>query len=91
MQVGELRLPHMGWNRIKTQKENLLFDGLDNEYFYFVHSYSVDVDDYTLASCDYGGQFSASIGQGNFYGVQFHPERSSTAGARLLQNFIENA
>ena len=91
MQVGELRLPHMGWNRIKTQKENLLFDGLDNEYFYFVHSYSVDVDDYTLASCDYGGQFSASIGQGNFYGVQFHPERSSTAGAKLLQNFIENA
>jgi glutamine amidotransferase len=91
MQVGELRLPHMGWNQIKAQNDNLLFDGIDNEYFYFVHSYSVGVDDYTLASCDYGSRFSASIGQNNFYGVQFHPERSSTAGARLLQNFIENA
>lgn len=91
MQVGQLRLPHMGWNKIQVQKDNLLFEGLDNEYFYFVHSYCVDMGDCTIASCDYGSNFSASIGQNNFYGVQFHPERSSTAGARLLQNFIENA
>ncbi|TDF39614.1 imidazole glycerol phosphate synthase subunit HisH [Alteromonadaceae bacterium M269] len=91
MKVGDLRLPHMGWNKIKAQKDNLLFDGLDGEYFYFVHSYSVGLGDYTLASCDYAAPFSASIGQNNFYGVQFHPERSSHAGARLLQNFIENA
>jgi glutamine amidotransferase len=91
MQVGQLRLPHMGWNNIKAQKDCFLFDGLDDEYFYFVHSYSVSTGSYTLASCEYGGDFSASIGQDNFYGVQFHPERSSTAGAKLLQNFIENA
>lgn len=91
MQIGELRLPHMGWNTVKAEKDSVLFDGIDNEYFYFVHSYSVGIGNYTLASCDYGSRFSASIGQDNFYGVQFHPERSSTAGAKLLQNFIENA
>jgi glutamine amidotransferase len=91
MEVGDRRLPHMGWNKIKAHKDNLLFEGLDGEYFYFVHSYSVETGSYTLATCEYGGHFSASIGQNNFYGVQFHPERSSTAGAKLLQNFIENA
>lgn len=91
MQVGELRLPHMGWNQINISQDNPLFTGINNgTYFYFVHGFAAPVSDVTLASCDYGTAFSASIGQGNFYGVQFHPERSSDAGAKLLQNFIEN-
>lgn len=89
MQVGELRLPHMGWNKIHVEHEHPLFDGLDGHYFYFVHSFAVQTGSYTLARCDYGNAFSASIHQGNFYGVQFHPERSSQSGERLLQNFIE--
>ncbi|MDN4503629.1 imidazole glycerol phosphate synthase subunit HisH [Alteromonadaceae bacterium BrNp21-10] len=91
MQVGELRLPHMGWNQIKVAKDNPLFAGIsDGSYFYFVHGYAVEVGSHTLAACQYGVDFSASIGQNNFYGVQFHPERSADAGAALLQNFIKN-
>lgn len=89
MQVGERRLPHMGWNKVTIAKQNPLFDGIDNEYFYFVHSYSVQVGQPTIATCEYEGEFSASIQQNNFYGVQFHPERSGNSGAKLLQNFIE--
>ncbi|MBN7820915.1 imidazole glycerol phosphate synthase subunit HisH [Bowmanella yangjiangensis] len=89
MQVGNLRLPHMGWNTITPNPDSPLFDGIaDGSYFYFVHSFAVSVCDYTLARCEYGMPFSASIGQGNFMGVQFHPERSGEAGSRLLNNFI---
>lgn len=88
MQVGELRLPHMGWNAISTQDESL-FKGIGNgTYFYFVHSYAVAQYENTLASCEYGMPFSAAIHKDNFYGVQFHPERSGDAGASLLENFI---
>ncbi|ALS98987.1 imidazole glycerol phosphate synthase subunit HisH [Lacimicrobium alkaliphilum] len=90
MQVGDLRLPHMGWNQIRSQQSSALFKGIeDGSYFYFVHSYAVALGAHTLSSCDYGGSFSASIAQGNFYGVQFHPERSGPVGAKLLRNFIE--
>lgn len=89
MQVGDLRLPHMGWNQIQAEQPHPLFDGLDGHYFYFVHSFAVQTGAHTLARCNYGNAFSASICQGNFYGVQFHPERSSQSGERLLQNFIE--
>jgi glutamine amidotransferase len=89
MQVNDLRLPHMGWNKVSQCKDSPLFEGINNHYFYFVHSYSVAVGQATLAQCDYAGVFSAAIQQDNFYGVQFHPERSSQSGARLLQNFIE--
>lgn len=89
MQVGSLRLPHMGWNTITPNPNSPLFDGIaDGSYFYFVHSFAVSVGDYTLATCEYGMPFSASIGQDNFMGVQFHPERSGEAGSRLLSNFI---
>ncbi|AWL11463.1 Imidazole glycerol phosphate synthase subunit HisH [Saliniradius amylolyticus] len=90
MQVGDLRLPHMGWNTVQPTQDSPLFDGIDEgSYFYFVHSFSVPPGDYTLAECDYNLPFSAAIGQNNFYGVQFHPERSGPVGARLLKNFIE--
>jgi glutamine amidotransferase len=90
MQVGDLRLPHMGWNTVKPVEQNTLFKGIDaGSYFYFVHSFAVAVGEYTLAQTDYGMGFSAALHKDNFFGVQFHPERSSDAGAALLKNFIE--
>ncbi|EAH6236356.1 imidazole glycerol phosphate synthase subunit HisH [Campylobacter upsaliensis] len=79
-------LPHMGWNEIKS--EDTLFKGLNEAYFYFVHSYCVGLNDYTIATCEYSKPFSAAVKKGNFYGVQFHPERSGEAGELLLKNFI---
>ena len=85
-----LRVPHMGWNSLQIQRASPLLAGIDAGTFaYFVHSYAAPVGDYTLASCDYGGAFSAVVQQGNFYGAQFHPERSAAVGARLLENFIK--
>lgn len=85
-----LRVPHMGWNSLRVERSNpLLADIDDGAFAYFVHSYAAPVGDYTLASCDYGGEFSAVVQRGNFYGAQFHPERSASVGAKLLKNFIE--
>ncbi len=83
------RVPHMGWNRLSAQRGHPLLAGLrDDEQAYFVHSYAVPVGDWTLASTDYGRPFSAVIAHDNYYGMQFHPERSAAVGARLLQNFL---
>jgi glutamine amidotransferase len=88
MQVGDLRLPHMGWNQVNSLQNNPLFADIDDgAYFYFVHGYAVDVYENTLATCEYHKPFSAAIHKDNFFGVQFHPERSSDAGAQLLKNF----
>ncbi|MDM7860263.1 imidazole glycerol phosphate synthase subunit HisH [Alteromonas sp. ASW11-36] len=89
MQVGDLRLPHMGWNTVTPSHPNDLFKGIDaGSYFYFVHSFAVKPFAHTLASCEYGMPFSAAINKDNFFGVQFHPERSGDAGAQLLKNFV---
>lgn len=89
MQAGELRLPHMGWNTITPRQDSALFQGIPaGTYFYFVHSFAVPEYEHTLASCEYGQRFSAAIQHNNFYGVQFHPERSGEAGAQLLTNFV---
>lgn len=85
-----LRVPHMGWNRLKATVSHPLLSGLDEQsWAYFVHSYAVPVGDYTLAVADYGGEFSTVIARGNFHGMQFHPERSAAVGAALLKNFLE--
>jgi glutamine amidotransferase len=85
-----LRVPHMGWNRLVAQQPHPLLAGLgDDDQAYFVHSYAVPVGDYSLATTDYGGGFSAVIARGNFHGMQFHPERSAAVGAKLLQNFLD--
>ena len=90
MQVGDLRLPHMGWNQVEHDGTHPLFDGIPSgSYFYFVHSYALEVTAATLATCNYGGPFTAVVGKDNFFGAQFHPERSGKAGARLIQNFLE--
>ncbi|MBQ4853325.1 imidazole glycerol phosphate synthase subunit HisH [Rhodanobacter sp. B2A1Ga4] len=85
-----LRVPHMGWNLLSVRRPHPLLAGLgDDDQAYFVHSYAVPVGDWTLATADYGGAFSAVIAHGNFHGMQFHPERSAAVGARLLKNFLE--
>ncbi|MCK3655407.1 imidazole glycerol phosphate synthase subunit HisH [Pasteurellaceae bacterium Macca] len=86
-----LPLPHMGWNKVQYQANHPLFcDIAQDSYFYFVHSYGVMPNPHTIATCEYGTPFSAAIQHQNFYGVQFHPERSGKAGATLLRNFVEN-
>ena len=90
MDTHGLPLPHMGWNQITAQAGNHLFRGIDQEsYFYFVHSYAMPVNASTIAQCDYGQPFTAAVQKDNFFGVQFHPERSGKAGAQLLKNFLE--
>ncbi|HEV2540339.1 MAG TPA: imidazole glycerol phosphate synthase subunit HisH [Frateuria sp.] len=84
-----LRVPHMGWNRLRALGTHPLLAGIaPDAQAYFVHGYAVPVGDYTLASADHGQPFSAVIAQGNFFGMQFHPERSAAVGARLLRNFL---
>jgi imidazole glycerol-phosphate synthase subunit HisH len=84
-----LPVPHMGWNTLVTLRDDPLLDGLtSSDYVYFVHSYAAPVSDATLARTDYGTQVSAVVRRGNFWGAQFHPERSSTAGSRVLANFL---
>jgi glutamine amidotransferase len=85
----DLPVPHMGWNEIVARGASRLLEGLaDGEYAYFVHSYAAPVGPYTRAVSDYGGEFSAIVEHGNFYGAQFHPERSAHFGAQLLKNFL---
>ncbi len=85
----DLRVPQMGWNALRVERDSPLLDGLDAPAFaYFVHSYAAPVGPWTLASADYGGPFSAVVQRDNFYGMQFHPERSAAVGARLLRNFL---
>ncbi|MCT4706773.1 imidazole glycerol phosphate synthase subunit HisH [Enterobacteriaceae bacterium H11S18] len=85
-----LPLPHMGWNRVYPKAGDRLFRGIeDGAYFYFVHSYAMPVCSSTIAQASYGEPFTAAVQKDNFYGVQFHPERSGAAGAKLLKNFLE--
>lgn len=85
-----LPVPHMGWNRLQVERAHPLLAGLTaDEQAYFVHSYAVPVGDYSLATADYGGAFSAVIARDNFHGMQFHPERSAAVGAKLLKNFLD--
>ena len=82
-------VPHMGWNQLVPQTGSPLTRGLgDDAYLYFVHSYAAPVGPWTDAVTDYGGEFSALVRHANFHGAQFHPERSSRAGQRLLANFL---
>ena len=85
------KVPHIGWNDISINPKNKLFTGISNQaYFYFVHSYFIEYNsNFTVASCNYGNKFSATIQKNNFYGVQFHPEKSGEVGEKLLQNFAQ--
>jgi glutamine amidotransferase len=82
----------MGWNQLEFAADAALLSGIGRgEYVYFVHSYRAPVGPWTVATCDYGGEFSAIVRQRNFHGAQFHPERSGRVGARLLASFLEFA
>jgi glutamine amidotransferase len=84
-----LPVPHMGWNQLAPLRDDPILEGIArDDYVYFVHSYAVPVSDITLATADYGIPVSAVVRKGNFWGAQFHPERSAAAGARVLANFL---
>jgi glutamine amidotransferase len=79
----------MGWNQLEPMREDPLLEGISPlDYVYFVHSYAAPVSAMTLATTDYGTAVSAVVRKGNFWGAQFHPERSAATGARLLANFL---
>ena len=95
-----LKVPHVGWNTLNlgqntdgTSREyregGILTPDFDKNYFYFVHSYYVEQGIYTTATCDYGVEFAACLRKGNFHAAQFHPEKSSTAGEKLIKNFLD--
>jgi imidazole glycerol-phosphate synthase subunit HisH len=82
-------VPHMGWNQLTGLRSDPLLESIaENEYVYFVHSYAVPVSNITLAATDYGSQVSAVVRRANFWGTQFHPERSGATGAKVLANFL---
>ncbi len=83
-------VPHMGWNKVNIVQDSKLLAGLKSgSYQYFVHSYAVKTDkEFTVAVTDYGGEFASAVNRDNFYGVQFHPEKSAEAGEQILNNFL---
>lgn len=85
----KLKVPHMGWNNI-SKLNSELYNGISaDENFYFVHSFYAEICQETTAVCDYIVPFSASMQKHNFYATQFHPEKSSSEGERLLLNFLK--
>jgi glutamine amidotransferase len=88
--MGDLPVPHMGWNQLEFQPGSPLLDDIDpGAYVYYVHSYAAPVNRLTLATTHYGKPFSAIVQRDNVFGVQFHPERSARTGAQLLKNFLQ--
>lgn len=87
------KLPHMGWNRIKTTKESRLLRGIsESDFFYFAHSFAAQpANGASAATCSYSAEFLAALEKENICAVQFHPEKSGQSGARVLQNFLEMA
>jgi glutamine amidotransferase len=84
-----VKVPHMGWNTI-SNLETKLFKGINGgDYAYFVHSYRAGLCTDTVATCRYGEMFSAALKYENFYGVQFHPEKSGDVGEKIIKNFLE--
>jgi len=87
-----IKVPHMGWNQLRRVREERILDGIpDDSYFYFVHSFYPQVDDPCIigAVTEYGATIPAVVSRNNIYGIQFHPEKSSTLGLKILQNFGE--
>ncbi|XLS27481.1 imidazole glycerol phosphate synthase subunit HisH [Flavobacteriaceae bacterium M23B6Z8] len=83
-----VKVPQIGWNQISNLKSDL-FEGVkENEYMYLVHSYYAPLSQDTIAISFYDKPYTTALHKGNFYGVQFHPEKSSDAGARILSNFL---
>jgi len=86
--TNAVKVPHMGWNTIHNHNSDLLINIPENSYMYSVHSYYAGLTEQTIAISNYEHEFSAALQSNNFYGVQFHPEKSSKDGSQLLQNFL---
>jgi len=88
--ANHLPVPHMGWNQLAVARADPLLKGVTSgEYVYFVHSYAAAPNEHTLATTEYGVPLAAAVRRNNFWGTQFHPERSGQIGARILANFLE--
>lgn len=85
---NRVKVPQIGWNQISDLKSGLFAGITENEFMYSVHSYYAPLCKETIAISEYGIQYAAALQKYNFYGVQFHPEKSSTAGEQILKNFI---
>lgn len=88
-----VKSPHIGWNEVRSTRESKLLRGIGaGDYFYFAHSFAAPAEGAeTVGACDNGVVFAAAVECGNVMGVQFHPEKSGEAGARVLRNFLEAA
>ena len=96
-QYKKMKIPQIGWNNVSfpvipakagiLKTDRILKNIPNHSYFYFVHSYFCSVNEYTLATCEYGNEFCAIVKKENFYGTQFHPEKSGEVGLELLKNF----
>ena len=85
-----LKVPHVGWNSLHAPRRSRLLDGVpENAQVYFTHSYAAPVTSEAAATCEHGAIFAAAIEAGNIFGVQFHPEKSSEPGLRILRNFVQ--
>ncbi|QLE78602.1 imidazole glycerol phosphate synthase subunit HisH [Francisella sp. Scap27] len=86
-------IPHMGWNSLQNiNKDHFLFkDIAEDDYVYFVHSFYVELNQFSIATNDYINDFTAMVNKDNFYGIQFHPEKSGRVGMKILENFIQGA
>ncbi len=83
------KVPQIGWNQIENLKSDLFKGIKEKEYMYLVHSYYVPMNDEAIATTNYGLKYASALQEKNFYGVQFHPEKSSKAGAKILENFLK--
>ena len=82
-------MPHMGWNKVRFNRDSVLTKNLkDDDYYYFVHSYYVPICSETIGVSSYPIEFSAVVQKDNFFGTQFHPEKSGLSGSKILQNFV---
>jgi len=87
---SDLKVPHMGWNKIFQKHQNSIFKEVDNPYLYFVHSYYVETEDKNiLGETEYGVRFTSAVERDNIFGLQPHPEKSHKNGLHILKNFIE--
>lgn len=86
---SSVKIPQIQWNSISNLKSSLFEDVAEDEFIYMVHSYYAPVTDQTIAMCDYGIPYSAAFAKANFYGTQFHPEKSSRVGEQILRNFLQ--
>jgi imidazole glycerol-phosphate synthase subunit HisH len=86
---AKLKVPHMGWNTLTNVKSKLFSGKMENQYVYFVHSYYIEAGPDTIATTDYIIPFSSALHRDNYYGTQFHPEKSGEVGACILKNFAE--